>query len=171
MYADPSTGPHQLPQDFATDAIMVLQPNFTKRIVSDVENTPPSILPKSLTSRFFSHRRRIRGNGHGNSNKYVAEQAARRSRKQPPKQLQFNITAIPTPEVVMSDAPPLLSSSKNVTLPKQLARPMYQEVTREALLACSSSFTQVPAAYLRDSFELLGPRYVFLSDDVILTSV
>ncbi|KAG6890362.1 hypothetical protein C0992_002086 [Termitomyces sp. T32_za158] len=140
---------------------MVLQPNFAKRSVSNMENTPPSILPKSLTSRFFPHRRRVHGNGQANSNKYAAEQAARRSRKQTPKQLKFNITTIPTtPDVVMSDATPLPSSSNTVpvALPKELGRPMYQEVTREALVACSSSFTQVPAAYLRDSFELIGPH-------------
>ncbi|KAG6884344.1 hypothetical protein C0993_011978 [Termitomyces sp. T159_Od127] len=143
--------------------VLVLQPNSAKRNVSNVENTPPSILPKSLTSRFFSHRRRARGNGQLSSNKYVAEQAVRRTRKQPPKQLKFSITvASPNPDVVMSDAPPLTSSSSSkttsVTLPKQLGRPMYQEVTREALIACSSSFTEVPAAYLRDSFELIGPH-------------
>ncbi|KAG6889593.1 hypothetical protein C0995_016401 [Termitomyces sp. Mi166 len=137
---------------------MILQPNFAQRNVSNVENTPPSVIPKSLTSRLSSQRRRARANGHRNPNKYAAEQAARRSRKQPSKQLKFNMTAIPTPDVEMSHATPVASSSNTVpiALPKELGRPEYQEVTREALLACSSTFDQVPAAYLRDSFESFG---------------
>ncbi|KAG5338695.1 hypothetical protein C0989_006560 [Termitomyces sp. Mn162] len=149
-------GPRADLVDFlATNATMILQSNFAKRNVSNVENTPPSVLPKSLVSR-LSHRRRVR---HGNLNKYVAEQAARRSRKQPPKQLKFNMTALPIPNIEMSDAAPVASSSNTVpvSLPKELARPAFKEVTREALLACSSTFTEVPAAYIRDAFEPFGP--------------
>ncbi|KAG6909740.1 hypothetical protein DXG01_015728 [Tephrocybe rancida] len=144
---------------------MVLQSNFAKRTVSNAENTPPSVLPKSLASRLLSNtqRRRARANGHGNSSKYAAEQAARRSRKQkqPTRQLTFKMLSIPTPEIEMADATPGASSSSSntvpITLPKQLGRPEYLEVTREALVASASGFADADASYIREGLECFGP--------------
>ncbi|KAG6857505.1 hypothetical protein H0H87_002130 [Tephrocybe sp. NHM501043] len=144
---------------------MVLQSNFAKRVASNAENTPPSVLPKNLASRLLStaHRRRARVNGHSTSSKYAAEQAARRSRKSkhPAHQLQFRVLAIPTPDPEMADSLPVASSSSSsntvpVTLPKQLGRPDFLEVSREALMAVAPEFNDADAQYIRDALECFG---------------
>ncbi|GLB39933.1 hypothetical protein LshimejAT787_0704430 [Lyophyllum shimeji] len=157
---------------------MVLQSNFAKRFVSNAENTPPpSVLPsKSLSSRLRSSLHsatRRRRAAHNTSSKYTVEQAARRSRtKSPANSLKFKMRAIgggaaafPIPDVEMADASESSSTSTTsasrtvpVMLPKELGRPEYCEVSREALLAADPELADVEPAYLRDLLETMGPQ-------------
>ncbi|KAF5384418.1 hypothetical protein D9615_003213 [Tricholomella constricta] len=155
---------------------MVLQSNFAKRIASNAENTPPaSVLPtKSLSSRLRStlndgrHRRRARTTAStttgGNPAKYNAEQAARRKRtKAPAASLRFKMKSIaphPIADVEMADGEST-STSNNiipVMLPKELGRPEYCEISREALLAADPELTDVNPVYLREGLEAFGPQ-------------
>ncbi|KAG6812449.1 hypothetical protein H0H92_002817 [Tricholoma furcatifolium] len=137
---------------FATNATMVLQPNFAKRIASNVENTPPSVRPKSLASRVFNHRRRARPSG--SSSKFAAGQAARRSCKHRnhAKQLRFKVASIPPPDVKIAEA----SSSKVVTFSRELQKPEFREVSREALLAADPSFEEADPSFIREALESIG---------------
>ncbi|KAG5651054.1 hypothetical protein H0H81_010050 [Sphagnurus paluster] len=143
-----------------------LQSNGARRYVSNSENTPPaSVLPsKSLASRLRTTRRRSRNNG-GSPAKYNAEQAARRSRtKAGPAQasLRFKIKALPNPDVEMADASPSSTSAANTTvpvmLPKELGRPEYREVSREALVAADPELVDVNPVFLREGLEAFGPQ-------------
>ncbi|KAF8062342.1 clampless1 Clp1 protein [Lyophyllum atratum] len=151
---------------------MVLQSNFAKRAVSNAENTPPaSVLPsKSFFSRMRSHNTTRRSRRQGSTNKYTVEQAARRSRtKAPATSLQFKMRsigagpALPIPDIEMADAEPVASTSSSSTtvpvmLPKELGRPEYREVAREALLAADPDLTDVEPTYIRDGLEAFGPK-------------
>ncbi|KAG6865591.1 hypothetical protein C0991_001140 [Blastosporella zonata] len=129
--------------------------NFAKRTVSNTENTPPS---KSFASRLLTNRRTRTAN----SSKYAATQAARRSRKQkqPAKQLKFKVLSIPIVDVEMVDGTPAASSSSSqtvpVVLPKELGRPDFREVSREALMAAAPDFKDVDPQFLRDGLECFG---------------
>ncbi|KAG5643326.1 hypothetical protein DXG03_001176 [Asterophora parasitica] len=144
---------------------MVLQSNYAKRIVSNAENTPPSVLPtKSVASRFRSNlhdgrRRRQRTSGSSNPAKFIAEQAARRGRK--PASLRFKMKSIPSPDVEMSDSTltPPPTNTVPVMLPKELGRPEYVEVQRAALLAADPGLdNETPLSYIRDNLNAYGPQ-------------
>ncbi|KAG6846362.1 hypothetical protein H0H93_014449, partial [Arthromyces matolae] len=139
---------------------MVLQPNFCKRMASNLENRPPSVNPKSISSRWNTPHVRRRVHADGISSKYVEEQAARRARKQkqPVRHLQFKMISIQPPDVEMEVAAPSASPSSTVPvmLPKELGRPEFCEPTNEALVAAEATFDEVPAAYVRDALEQMG---------------
>lgn len=157
---------------------MVLQSNFARRL--NAENTPPTIHPnapaKSLASRLrtslhdAARRRRGRTNGGTHAPKYAVEHAKRRSlTKSPSVSIRFNITSIsstppPVADVEMKDAEPLpsvpVSKTIPVVLPKQLGRPEYSEVSKEAVEAVDPELADIDPEYVREKLEELGPSYV-----------
>ncbi|KAG6913271.1 hypothetical protein DXG01_008302 [Tephrocybe rancida] len=154
-----------LPQTFTTNATtVVLQSNFGKCTISNAENTPPSVLPKSLTSCLLSNTQwcHAHTNGHGNSSKYAAEQTAccSHKQKQPTRQLKFKMLSIPTPKIKMADATlgasSLLSNTVPIMLPKELGCPEYL-VMHEALVASASGFANADASYIHEGLECFGP--------------
>ncbi|RDB28061.1 hypothetical protein Hypma_001286 [Hypsizygus marmoreus] len=154
-----------------TTPAMVLQSNFAKRVVSNVENHPPSTTTKSIASRLrtsitdAARRRRARANGTSTS-KYNAVQAKRRSAKTPASNIKFRMATIPNvpPPVVdveMRDAEPSGSSSATgntpVVLPKELGRPDYRDVSREALVAADPELHDTDVTFLREALQEIGP--------------
>ncbi|KAG6854148.1 hypothetical protein C0991_010059 [Blastosporella zonata] len=137
---------------------MVLQSNFFKHTITNAESTPPSVLPKSFASRLLTTRR-ARANSPANSSKYAATQAARRSckQKQPIRGLKFKVLSIPTPDVEMADITPSSSSrTVPVVLPKELGRPDFREVSRQALMAAASDFKDASPQFIRDGLQAFG---------------
>lgn len=152
---------------------MVLQSNFAKR--ANAENTPPSQhrLGKSLASRVRSslhdtaRRRRARTNGLPRTSKYVVEQARRRNHAiLPSNKLRFHVTTIappPVTDIEMKDAEPSLKTTTvPVTLPKELGRPEYCEISQEAISAIAPELGDTDIGYLRETLEEFGPRYEIL---------
>ncbi|KAF8964763.1 hypothetical protein BDZ97DRAFT_1918722 [Flammula alnicola] len=148
---------------------MVLQnlrpTNFAKD--PDTENTPPSTSshPKGLVSRLqdASRRRRARTSGMPARNpKYHVDQAKRRSNARPKTSVRFIVTTVPTlADVEMADAASsssLRPRSYPISLPKELARPEFKDISSEALLAVEPSLEETDLQFLRDSLESLGPE-------------
>ncbi|KAF8878072.1 hypothetical protein BD779DRAFT_1773601 [Infundibulicybe gibba] len=149
---------------------MVLQSNFAKR--PSTENNPPasqiSGATKSLASRIGSslrdaaRRRRARTNGSSRTTKYIVEQAKRReTTKSPVNSIRLNVTTIRTADVDMKDARPSSSSlgvaTVPVTLPRQLARPQFAEVSEDALRAVAPEIADADIEYVREQLEEFGP--------------
>ncbi|KAG6862928.1 hypothetical protein C0991_009420, partial [Blastosporella zonata] len=132
---------------------MVFQSDFAKCTISNAENTPSFVLLKSFASQLLTTRR-TRAKTPANPGKYAATQAARRSRKQQQPFRQLNL------DVEVTDGTPAaaLSSSHTVpvVLPKQLGRPDFREVSREALLAASPNFKNTDPQFVRDGLECFG---------------
>jgi hypothetical protein len=151
---------------------MVLQSNFSKRV--DAENTPPAaphlVAGKSIATRIrtsiqdASRRRRARTNGAPRTTKHAVGQAKRRSNKVPATAFRFNVTtyssAPTTADVEMKDATPL-SSTTPVLLPKELGRPDYRPISREAIDAVDPEVANVDVSFLREGLEEFGPEYVY----------
>lgn len=165
---------------------MVLQSNFAKRIASDAENHPIDHFGasgKALGSRVrttlqdAARRRRARTNGTSRTPKYAVEQAKRRSTTKSPStvtSVKFTVTTIPgtTPpatntDVEMKDAGPSSSkiSTVPVLLPRELGRPEFQEISKEAIEAVAPELIGTDLDYIRDNLEEFGPRYAPLRDD------
>lgn len=159
---------------------MVLTSNFSKR--NDGENAPPTSTPakgsghKSLISRLrdsslreTSRRRRARTTGGANSPKYAVEQAKRRSEaKSTPSPIRFSIaTSSRTDDIEMQDASPVAGPSRvlptptptSLSLPRELLRPEYIEISKEAIAAVDPELASVDLRYIREQLEDFGPGY------------
>ncbi|KAJ7594266.1 clampless1 Clp1 protein [Mycena floridula] len=151
---------------------MVLRANRVNRLD---ENLPPALtshVPKSLSSRLRSgisevaRRRRARVTGSPHAPKYTAEQARRRQKsKTPSSSIRFKVSTAPAPsaDVEMKDAEPSTSgiTSTNVVLPKELGRPEYREVSKEALAAVAPDLASEdgpPLEAVRDMLAAWGPE-------------
>ncbi|RDB28313.1 hypothetical protein Hypma_001305 [Hypsizygus marmoreus] len=155
------------PDDLST---MVLQSTYAKRIISGVENHPPSPTTKAIASRLrnsatdAARRRRARANG-ASTPEYNAVQAKRRSAKTPTRTIKFHMATIPNvpPPIVdveMKGAEPSGSSSAPsttpVVLPKLLKRPEFCDVSRETLVAADPELHDTDITFLRDVLEDMG---------------
>ncbi|KAF8153097.1 clampless1 Clp1 protein [Crassisporium funariophilum] len=151
---------------------MVLQANFAKRIVSNMENTPPSLQlnAKGFAARVqstiqdASRRRRARNAGTSQTPKYAVEQAKRRSHSKAKSSVRFIVTTTPTPvanDVEMKDASPTATRYTTrtfpVNFPRELARPEFKEVSQEAIRAVDSTLMDTDIEHIRESIEILGP--------------
>ena len=155
---------------------MVLQTSNMKRI--DNENTPPLHKAQGLnkpgvsinrTSNDVARRRRARNNGGTHTPRYAVEQARRRSAtKSPTASVRIDVAVLPrTPspdkDVQMQgtgqspshQSPP----SVPITLPRNLARPDYREISKDAIAAVDPPLRNVNMDYILDGLEVLGPRY------------
>ena len=147
---------------------MVLQPNFAKR--TDVENAPPSTLPKGLAGRLHSsiydtsRRRRARTSGVSHTSKYALEQAKRRTatKSKASAYVRFTFTAVPTSlDVEMNDATRSLTSvpkSIPISFPRTLGRPEFKEVSSEALQAVDPSLVDTDINHIRETLQDFGPE-------------
>jgi hypothetical protein len=151
---------------------MVLQPNFSKRV--DAENIPPAaphlVVGKSMRFRTSvqdaSRRRRARTNGAPRTVKYAVGQAKRNSNKASATSFRFSVTTYSgepaTADVEMQEAIPLLSTTP-VILPKQLGRPAYRPISKEALSAVDPENADIDVSFFREVLEEFGPEYVYYS--------
>ena len=151
---------------------MVLKSNFCKRV--DAENTPPpSHGGKSFASRFRSilpeaaRRRRARTNGVARTSKYAIEQAKRRNiSKSLSTTMRFKVTTITLPPIVdveMKDTDPSFTNATvPITLPRELGRPEYCEVSDEAITAVDSDLLDTDISYIREELEKFGPEYGYI---------
>ncbi|KAJ7120965.1 hypothetical protein C8R44DRAFT_671697, partial [Mycena epipterygia] len=158
----------------------------SKRV--NLENAPPSFIThnahsahssiKSIGSRIRSsihdpaRRRRART---AHSSKYAAGEAKRRGKtnKTPAALLHFDVTSVSAPQtqiqpqvadVEMRDVEPAPSrTTKRYQLPRELLRPVFQEISRETLLTMEPELSvgdgeSLPDIdYIRDAMEELGP--------------
>jgi hypothetical protein len=151
---------------------MVLQANFAKRTVTDVENAPPSTHSKGLAGRLHSsiydtsRRRRARTSGVSLTSKYAIEQAKRRtankSKTSESAYVRFTFTAVPTSlDVEMNDATrPSASGPRSIPIsfPRTLGRPEFKEVSSEALQSVDPSLVDTDINHIRETLQELGPE-------------
>ncbi|KAF8653622.1 hypothetical protein AX16_003774 [Volvariella volvacea WC 439] len=148
-----------------TSPLAILQTNTTKSLVSHLRHSLKDI----------SHHRRLRtpNSGTTKSPKYVAKQAKRRKavartpRTQSPSlsaqsihlTVTFHALQLNTPsrEVEMKDTTRPAKKLVPITLPKELARPEYQEVSRDAISAIDIELANTDLEYIREKLEELGP--------------
>ncbi|PFH53471.1 hypothetical protein AMATHDRAFT_54553 [Amanita thiersii Skay4041] len=166
---------------------MVLRSNFAKN-----ENVPPTPPSKLSISRLRSclqdatRKRHARDPEAQRSRKYAIEQAKRRSTKTAGTlRLPVKLTSsrpLPTiQDVEMKDADPVLSSpgsaSPNIVkflpilLPKELARPEYCEVSKDAIRAVEPDLTDVHPDYIREQLVTFGPAWLQVVSSVRANSV
>lgn len=126
--------------------------NFSKRPVT--ENTPPAkSSPKS------SHRTTTRRTRKNPSAKFNAEQARKKAQKNPVRlNVVFYGSRTDSGDVEMQDAQP--PTIVPVLLPRAFLQPPVCEPSEEAIAAASGP--DLPAAFIRDQLESLGPKLAFI---------
>jgi len=76
--------------------------------------------------------------------------------------MRFKITTITTPPIVnveMKDAEPSFATATvPITLPRELGRPEYREVSEQAITAVDPELLGTDVSYLRDGLERFGPE-------------
>lgn len=153
---------------------MVLQnirvSNGAMRAPTDENIRPPkasSSRPKSLASRIYqdaSLRRRARLSGTGSSRtpEQRAERARRRNEAKPRKPVSVNVTVPPTIEdldaVQSGSSSTLRQQTVPVSIPKDLPRPEFQEISLENLFAVEPDLRGMELAFIRDSMDGAGPE-------------
>ncbi|EFI27515.1 Clp1 [Coprinopsis cinerea okayama7 len=140
---------------------------------ADAENMPPAPAVKGVAANRLrsslhdaSRRRRGRATNTPRNSKQLVEQAKRRDVMKPKStstgSLKFTITSPPSTDVQMSDAAPSTSTPLTIpiSLPKELARPQFKEVPREALMAVNPELADTDPEYIRQVLESHGPHFV-----------
>ncbi|KAG2007211.1 hypothetical protein CC2G_014924 [Coprinopsis cinerea AmutBmut pab1-1] len=138
---------------------------------ADAENMPPAPAVKGVAANRLrsslhdaSRRRRGRATNTPRNSKQLVEQAKRRDVMKPKStstgSLKFTITSPPSTDVQMSDAAPSTSTPLTIpiSLPKELARPQFKEVPREALMAVNPELADTDPEYIRQVLESHGPQ-------------
>ncbi|TFK29475.1 hypothetical protein FA15DRAFT_345853 [Coprinopsis marcescibilis] len=164
---------------------MVLRSNIQLARRADTENLPPAtpLKPGSRQLNTLLHdanrRRRGRTTGVPRSNpKFLAEQAKRKLTAQKgskasnsPSSMKFVIPVPQSGDVEMRDASPT-SSKKTIpiTLPKELARPQFKEVAREAIAAVDPELADTDPEYIREKLEEFGPSMLAVLGTVKATT-
>lgn len=141
-----------------------------KRIVSNVENTPPTA---SSTLKVASSVRRAladasRRRTRGVPNKRADHAASvNRKRRQIAKKTSMVTIIVPRladPDVEMSDSTSRLAStiSTSMKLPRHLARVEFPEVASESIAAIRPELEDADLQFIRDTLAVYGTRLVLL---------
>lgn len=145
--------------------------NARSRVASNSQNIPP----RHSTSRSLAHRLRNSleaARRHSRTSNHSSEPSSSRLRKlkttRTPKtveskSLNFEIRPIPTPfnDVEMGDGTST-SKSRRISMPRELLRPVFEEVDYKKLTEIDEKLADVPIAFLRENLDMMSVEYVIL---------
>lgn len=146
--------------------------NARSRIASNAQNVPP----RHSASRSLAHRLRNsleaarrhsristqHSPSEPNPNARPRKSKTTRSQKAADsKSVNFEIRPIPAPfnDVEMGDGTPS-SKSRRISIPRELLRPVFEEVDYKKLIEIDEKLADVPLAFLRENLDMMSPEYV-----------